>query len=175
MSYIPRRFLGVDGLVTTDETLTEIISNATLLASGVGKIVTASLVATGGPLWIIPNVSADDPLNANADAAQANVTVTDGTKFTANDIVLLYNNDNTSYEWAEILSIATHVLTMKAVLVKAYTTAKVSMCAKVRNRNEFFKVGTGETFNEEDLDFTSLWYRNTSGVNVTLNGYVGAN
>ena len=175
MSEIPRRFLGVDGLATIDETLTVIISNDTLVESGLKTIRTISLGTSGGPLWIIPNVSADDPLNANANAAQANVTVTDGTKFTAGDIVLLYNNDNTVYEWAEIKSIATHVLTMKENLTNAYTTAKVAMCAKVRNRNEFFKVKTGMVINEENTNITSLWVRRTSAVDVTIDGYVGVN
>ena len=173
--YQEARYLGIDGAVTTDETLTEIMSAATIVASGAKTIRKLSLMTITGPLWVVPNVSQDDALNANADAAQANVTVTDGTKFTANDVVLLYNNDNTSYEWAEIKSIATHVLTMKAVLTNAYTTAKNSRCAKVRNRNEFFKVKTGAVLNEDHLNITSLWIRRTSAVDVTIDGYVGVN
>ena len=175
VQYQEARYLGIETVTTVDGALTELMSEATLIAGGLKNIRKISLATITGALWIVPNVSEDDALNANADAAQANVTVTDGTKFTVGDIVLLYNNDNTSYEWAEIKSIATHVLTMTAVLSNAYTTAKASRCAKVRNRNEFFKVKKGMVLNEENTNFTSLWVRRASSTDVSVDGYVGVN
>jgi hypothetical protein len=57
-------------------------------------------------------------ITAQAASAQKDVSVTDGTKFTAGDLVKI--RDGTTWEYNKVASIATNVLTMTSNLVNTY-------------------------------------------------------
>ena len=81
----------------------------------------------------------EDDLAANADAAQAEVEITDDTLFFVGQKVTI--SDSADSEDAEIESIATatNILTMTAVLTNAYTTAR---SAKVTAKSgQYFNLG----------------------------------
>ena len=60
-------------------------------------------------------------LTGNAASAQADVDVTDGTLFAANDLVKIY--DDNAWEYNEVSSVSSNTLTMKHNLNHTYTTA----------------------------------------------------
>ena len=72
-------------------------------------------------------------ITASASSAQKNVTVTDGTKFTAGDLVKIL--DGSTWEYNKVDSVAGNVVTMVSNLVNSYTATGFVYLDLIRDTN----------------------------------------
>lgn len=168
---------------TTDHKLTAVVSRSTVVNSGFNFIFKVRAEITGGnaelfPLGHVALVPTDatnftDLLAANANAAQADVVVTNVGRFAVGDYVFLQNNTYTNYEWGRVASIvtATSTLTLDDVLSNSYTVATGSEIGVLGNLNSRMPISVGYIVNESGLNLCSLYVRKLQAANVRVKGY----
>lgn len=169
--------IGINAIATSAATAKALVTKAQVAGR---KAITRIQIYGSKAAWLIPNVKDNDPLGSNASAAQKAVVVTDSTKFTAGDWVLLYENDYTTHEFGKVASIvaATHTLTLESNLTNAYTTTDETQVLAINsNSNDNFFMALPATWavpvNIENVAFESLWVRRMGADDVTVNGWVG--
>jgi len=172
--------IAVDAVATTAATAKAVISKSTMATAGRNAIAYVELQFAGaGDSWLIPNVkNASDALASNASSAQKNVVVTTVGSFAVGDLVLLYENDYTTHEFAKIASITTgtSTLTMVGNLTNTYATADGAHALPIEdwaNDNAYIKVKSGYDWTRDRLNWTSLYLRRMSAVNITVDGVCG--
>lgn len=101
----------------------------------------------------LEHVRVNDAMGQNANSGQKNVTVTDGTKFTEQQLVKI--EDDNGWEYNRIDSISTNILTMYSNLTRNYTTAASGKVWIDLIEN------TGESDAVAPTTFTELIYDNT--------------
>jgi len=171
--------IGVDGVVTTAATAVAVVSKSTMGSAGHHAITSVNLAFSGsGDSWLIPNVKDTDTLASNANSGQKNFVATDITKYTVGDWVLLYENDYATHEFGKVASIATatDIVTLVSNLTNAFTTAdetKILILEEWVNNNHYIVVPSGYDYNENRLNWVSLYLRRMSATNITIKGTVG--
>jgi len=178
--------IGFD-VTTSDHKLTAVVSRNTITSSGFNCIYKIRAEITGGGAELFPlghpQNPADLPANkedftdlmaSNANAAQANIVVTNINRFAVGDYIFIQDNTYTNYEWKRVITVttATDTLTCDSVLANAYTVANGGEVGVLGNKNARMPITVGFLVNEAGLNFQSLYVRKLQAGNVRVKGYV---
>lgn len=163
---------GID-VTTTDANLKALVTSAQILAGGYQTINELDIVITGGPAYVFTGVGATDPISVEAAAAQAEITVTDKTKFAVGDWLLVMETaDYTTFEFKRITAIAaaTQVITVDSVLSNTYHLADTPIVWKVPGPASFIPFEAAYSLSRDGVDYSSAYVRRMSAVNVRVLG-----